>query len=133
MLTLLLDEEGRAVWMRRTREGLQIEQGWMLQASNGSWVHASTRDEALQGLERRERAIRRAAEPRRPSKPMDKIQIDLRAAIRAGLCRPGILAWCEEHRVDPAGSMSLKEIVDLDRGNPFIRQLAAAYGYEVAA
>jgi hypothetical protein len=133
LLTLLLDDDGRAVWMRRTRQGVVIEHGWMLPSSDGSWVHGSSREEALQTLERRERAIRRAAEPRRPSKPMDKIHVTLRGAMRAGLCRAGILAWCDRHQIDPSGSMTLEEIVSIDRTNPHIQQLAAAYGHQVAA
>jgi hypothetical protein len=64
---------------------------------------------------------------------MDKIQIDLRAAMRAGLCRAGILAWCDRHQIDPTISLTLEEIVSIDRTNPHIQQLAAAYGHQVAA
>jgi hypothetical protein len=133
LFTLLLDAEGNATWLRRTRNGVRVEAGVMIPASDGTWVHASSRQEALQTLERRERAIRRAAEPRRPSKPMDKIQIDLRAAMRAGLCRAGILAWCDRHQIDPFGSATLAQIVNLDPHNPHIQQLAASYGHQVPA
>jgi hypothetical protein len=133
LLTLMLDADGRATWLRRTRSGVLVEDGYMLPSSDGTWVHGSSREEALQTLERRERAIRQAAEPRRPSKPMDKIHVTLRAAMRAGLCRAGIFAWCDRHHVDPCASLTLKEIVDLDRTNPFVQRLAAQYGHQVAA
>jgi hypothetical protein len=64
---------------------------------------------------------------------MSRIRIDLRAALEAGLCRSGIFAWCDEHHVDPCASLTLKEIVDLDRTNPFVQRLAAQYGHQVAA
>jgi hypothetical protein len=64
---------------------------------------------------------------------MSRIRIDLRAAMRAGLCRAGIFAWCDRHHVDPCASLTLKEIVSLDPHNPHIQQLAAAYGHQVPA
>jgi hypothetical protein len=127
-----LEAEGEmiwsAVWARQGRGEPVREAGYIVAREIGQrtvYAHGSTigaarsvlsrsanghaKSERSQALRRWQQAVRVALEAGRINGY--DVPVRMSDARRAGLCAPGIQAWCARHQIDPAGEARVSELL----------------------